>query len=149
MRTKRIPLDLARINEENIKVVTRDGRSARIICASLKGAQNRIAAAVDNGSGENVFTYYSNGRFYESGESGADLMLEIPVKSRRMTYRELAWWLKDHPEEHREVRCGDWENNVIAGYYSYTAHKENSEVLDGINIRSNGGEWHEPLICEE
>lgn len=149
MGTKRIPFDLARINEENIKVVTRDGRNARIICTDLKGVQDRIAAAISNGVGENVYTYYSNGVFSESGESCIDLLLEVLAKPRRMTNRELAWWLRDHPEEHREARCSDWDGSTITGYYDYTTSVENSEVPGGVCIRSNGSEWHEPLIYEE
>lgn len=33
---KTIPFDVNRINEEGVKVVTRDGRSVRILCADLK-----------------------------------------------------------------------------------------------------------------
>lgn len=151
METKRIPFDINRINEENVKVVTRDGRNARIICTDLKGVQDRIAAAVYNGvnSSENVFTYYSNGGFYESGESGADLMLEIPAKPRRMTNRELSWWLIDHPEEYREWKYNIQSASLICHTYEYLETDMDKECSEDILIRRNGGEWEKPLMLIE
>lgn len=148
METKRIPFDINRINEENVKVVTRDGRNARIICTDLEGVQDRIAAAVYNhvNSSEYIFTYFSNGGFYESGESGVDLMLEIPAKPRRMTNRELSWWLIDHPEEYREWKYNIQSASLICHTYAYLETDMDKECSEAILIRRNGGAWEEPLI---
>lgn len=61
---------------------------------------------------------------------------------RCMTNQELAWWLRDHPEEHRECKnkCG----SIVSHDYIYSVENEN-EPCDDIVIRSNGGEWREPL----
>lgn len=148
MRTKRIPFDLARINEDNIKVVTRDGRSVRILCTDLKGPQKIAAATTNDMNQEYVLEYYANGWLYRNIESGADLFLEVLAKPRRMTNRELAWWLRDHPEEHREVRHNEWDSSSVSGYHDYSLAIEDSEANGCVRIRSNGGEWHEPLIEE-
>lgn len=62
---------------------------------------------------------------------------------RRMTKRELSWWLRDHPEEHRE-----WKNREAGFVYSTLSYqdKDENEPCGDIVIRSNGGEWHEPLV---
>lgn len=147
MGTKRIPFDFARINEDNIKVVTRDGRNARILCTDLKG-DKKIAAAVTSASGEYEYIceYYTGGRYYKKDESDADLFLEVLVKPRRMTNRELAWWLRDKPEEHREWKYNG-SSSVNCGY-NYLDDHANDECED-VLIRRNGGKWHEPLIEEE
>lgn len=150
METKKIPFDLARINEDNVKVVTRDGRNPRILCTDLKGDRKIAAALINDRNNEYVLEYYANGKLYANdNESDADLFFEAPVKQRRMTHRELAWWLRDHPEEYREVRHNEWDSSSVSGYHDYSLAIENSEVPGCVRIRSNGGEWHEPLIEEE
>ena len=65
-------------------------------------------------------------------------------KSRRMTYRELSWWLSDKP--HREYRYKD--NDFVFRILDYKESKQKEEVTDRFLIRENGGEWEEPLIEE-
>ena len=151
METKRIPFDILRVYEEGVKVVTRDGLSARILCTDLLKRDKEIVAAITGKKIEKyeyINEYYVNGRYNEDEETTEDLMLEIPVKYRRMTSRELAWWLRDHPEEHREVLvwCDDLNRSLITGVFRYSASVENLEVPDSVSVRSNGGEWHKPLI---
>ena len=46
------------------KVVTRDGRNARIVCADKKGANSIVAVVTKyDGVTEEVFTYTKNGEF--------------------------------------------------------------------------------------
>ena len=68
------------------------------------------------------------------------------VKTRRMTHRELAWWLRDKPEEHRELKMSV-DDPIIDSLYYYD-NETNVTVNKDIIIRRNGGEWEEPLIEE-
>ena len=62
--------------------------------------------------------------------------------TRRMTYRELSWWLSGKP--HREYRYKN--NDFVFRTLDYKETKQNEEVADRFLIRENGGEWKEPLI---
>ena len=70
--------------------------------------------------------------------------LEEP-KTRRMTNKELARWIRENPT--REWR---YMNGVtVYGYYGYEEKCENEEVPNNILIREDGGEWREPLVEAE
>ena len=69
------------------------------------------------------------------------------VKTRRMTNQELSWWLREHPEEHREMTYSD-EDNYVSSDITYLKSEANIQVYEKIVIRKNGGEWEEPLIEE-
>lgn len=80
METKyvRIPFDIEiakkiTSGEVDGKVVTRDGRSVRIICWDRKGV-NPIVALIEQQNGEEVSYYPKNG----SWETDEDIMLEVP-----------------------------------------------------------------------
>lgn len=62
-----------------------------------------------------------------------------------MTNRELSWWLHEHPEEHREYMFKD---NWISSHFNYNVRNAEEEVSCFILIRSNGGEWEDPLFNE-
>ena len=66
---------------------------------------------------------------------------EIP-KQRRMTNKELSWWLSEKP--HRELKMGDY----IYHDYDYKENKQDAEVTDFYLIRENDSEWREPLVEE-
>ena len=67
--------------------------------------------------------------------------LEEP-KTRRMTNKELARWIRENPT--REWR---YMNGVtVYGYYGYEEKCENEEVLNNILIREDDGGWREPLV---
>ena len=68
------------------------------------------------------------------------------VKTRRMTIKELAWWLRDHPEEHREFKYKDTQK--VDSHGSYNECDQNEECNQNIVVRRNGGEWMEPLTDE-
>lgn len=61
-------------------------------------------------------------------------------KTRRMTNKELSWWLSEKP--HRELKIGTY----IYHDYDYKEREQDAEVTDFVLIRENGGEWHEPLV---
>ena len=61
------------------KVVTRDGRTVRIICTDAKGEEPIIALVYNNNTDEeNVYTYNRDGRFYKN-DSSLDLFF-APIK---------------------------------------------------------------------
>ena len=61
-------------------------------------------------------------------------------KTRRMTNKELSWWLSEKP--HRELKMGDY----IYHDYDYKENEQDDEVTDFYLIRENDGEWREPLV---
>lgn len=62
-------------------------------------------------------------------------------KQRRMTNKELAWWLSEKP--HRERK---FAGTNVYSYYVYVENEQDEEVPEDIRIRENGGEWREPLV---
>ena len=61
------------------KVITRDGRNARIICTDAKGNFPIIALVEINNGAETVIRLKENGRFYNDTENSSDLFF-APVK---------------------------------------------------------------------
>ena len=61
-------------------------------------------------------------------------------KQRRMTNKELSWWLSEKP--HRELKMGDY---IYHDYY-YKEREQDAEVTDFVLIREDDGKWQEPLI---
>ena len=69
--------------------------------------------------------------------------LEEP-KTRRMTHKELAHWLREKP-----TREWKYMNGVtVYGYYGYEEKCENEEVPNNILIREDDSGWREPLVEE-
>ena len=56
------------------KVVTRDGRRARIICTDMKSTTYPVVALIEDGSGyEQLFTFSKNGEYAVNESSRSDL----------------------------------------------------------------------------
>ena len=56
------------------KVVTRDGRNARIICTDMKSTTYPVVALIENGSGyEQLYTFSKNGEYAVNESSRSDL----------------------------------------------------------------------------
>lgn len=64
-------------------------------------------------------------------------------KQRRMTNKELSWWLSEKP--HRELKMGAY----IYPDYDYVENEQDAEVTDLVLIREDDGEWREPLVGVE
>ena len=80
----------------------------------------------------------------DNDESDFDLYkhcaeIEEP-KTRRMTNKELAWWLSEKP--HRELKIRDY----IYHDYDYKENEQDAEVTDFLLIREDNSEWREPLV---
>lgn len=144
MKTRRVRFDLDKA-KKGAKIITRDKRPVRILDYNLKSIDTPIVAAVMGDTYEHAVCYKINGKHECRDLYEYDLFIEEEVKTRRMTNQELAWWLRDSPEEHRECSmlnedCGVFDRHI---YYDEDANKP---VKDGIIIRKNGGEWEEPLV---
>ena len=62
------------LKDPNKKVVTRDGRNARIICTDRKGTEYSVVALCTMSSGsEDCYFYFPSGRMYLSADSCLDL----------------------------------------------------------------------------
>lgn len=76
----------------------------------------------------------------------SDYRIKPTPKTRRMTDQELADWLRDCPEEHREYRA-KYSSSI---WWEYAYDEGNGNVPCGdVFIRRNHGEWEEPLVEEE
>ena len=67
------------LENPNRKVVTRDGRSARIICTNAKGNFTIIALVETYNGNETVLRLKENGHFYNDTENSSDLFF-APIK---------------------------------------------------------------------
>lgn len=65
-------------------------------------------------------------------------------KTRRMTHKELAHWLRKKPT--REFRYSS--SRSVYSTHTYDDDEEEAEVPEYILIRENNGEWREPLVEE-
>ena len=82
----------------NRKVITRDGRSVRILCTDRKGTEYLVIAlcTMSNGS-EDCYFYFPNGRMYLSADSCMDLFF-APEKKEG--------WLNLYKDENGRVAIG-------------------------------------------
>ena len=63
-------------------------------------------------------------------------------KTRRMTNKELARWLREKPTREWKYKDGI----SVYCYYGYEEKRENEEVPDNFLIREDGSEWRKPLV---
>ena len=61
-------------------------------------------------------------------------------KQRRMTNKELSWWISEKP--HRELKMSGY----ICHNYDYKENEQDAEVTDLILIREDDSDWKEPLV---
>lgn len=61
------------LKNPNRKIVTRGGKSVRIVCANIKGWDKKIIALLDLEGKEEVYIYFPNGRYLDSRETNRDL----------------------------------------------------------------------------
>ena len=66
-------------------------------------------------------------------------------KQRRMTNKELAHWLREHPSReykyHSRCSC-----RYVYSYHTYDEINGDKEINKDIVVREDYGEWKEPLI---
>ena len=93
------------------------------------------------GRKQNVITLYTDESCTYAYAHCAELE---ESKTRRMTNRELAWWLSEKPHRERKFARASY----IYTYYVYRESEQDEEVPDDILIREDVGEWREPLVEE-
>ena len=70
------------LKDPNKKVVTRDGRNARIVCTDRKGTEYSVVALCTMSSGsEDCYFYFPSGRMYLSADSCLDLFFAPEKRS--------------------------------------------------------------------
>lgn len=92
METKyvKVPFDLElskKITNGEVegRIITRDGRIARVVCYDVIGNQYKICALVNNGKAEDSEIFTEKGLLYDNQTDDLDLMLEIP---EYMTFKD-------------------------------------------------------------
>lgn len=78
-----IPFDLERAKRitnksEDAKIVTRDGRKARIVCFDVKNEDSILALIKSKFGTEIIGLYQSTGQYYAKEQHDNDLMLSVP-----------------------------------------------------------------------
>lgn len=61
------------LENPNRKIITKDGKSVRILCANREGWEKKIIALVNIKGKEAVYIYFPNGRYLDSRETTLDL----------------------------------------------------------------------------
>lgn len=87
--TKLLPFDLEAA-KAGAKVVTRDGRPARVVCFDKISQEEGLSlvALISNEDYEYMISLYKNGRVFRASEESEDLfMAPTPVKRWRVIYR--------------------------------------------------------------
>ena len=135
METKyvRVPFDLElakkiKNGEVEGRVVTRDGRSVRILCFDRKGKSPIITLVLVDGNEEGFHPYMLDGRLNLEKEDRFDLMLEIP---EYMTYKDGDVLISSdgNPFIYKNI-----SNGYISAYYGIT--DVGNEVFDSRNFTS-------------
>ena len=99
----------------------------------------KVAYVLNNGRTYRVLSIVDEDSAFETFKHCAEI--EEP-KTRRMTNKELARWIREKP-----TREWKYKNGVtVCSYYSYEEKCENEEVPNNILIREDDGEWREPLV---
>ena len=99
----------------------------------------KVAYVLNNGRTYRVLSIVDEDSAFETFKHCAEI--EEP-KTRRMTKKELSWWLSEKPRRERKFT----RTSYIYTYYVYCENEQDEEVPDDFLIRENGGEWKEPLV---
>lgn len=68
-------------------------------------------------------------------------------KSRRMSNKELARWLREHPSREYKYRSRcNYASCSVYSYHTYAETLEDEEINKDIVVREDYGEWKEPLV---
>lgn len=89
----------------------------------------------------NVITIDNDDSGYEVYRHCAEI-----AKTRRMTNKEFARWLRENPTREYKYYAVDGSNSFIHYSYSYIENRDDDEISGDILIRENDGEWREPII---
>lgn len=131
------------ISNEETPVETRDGCPVEIYTTNRSGEYS-VVGGIKNFTVKFWRSDGTSNEDYTYDELSTDLFFSPKKATRRMTWQELSWWLREKPEEeHREYKR---KNCLSVNHYiEYQEHRANEECDPEIVIRSNGGEWEEPI----
>ena len=82
------------LKNPNRRIITKDGKSVRILCANREGWEKKIIALVNIKGKEEVYIYFPNGRYLDSRETTLDLFFLMEDEEKTdtsMTTAETAW----------------------------------------------------------
>ena len=105
----------------------------------------KVAYVLNNGRTYRVLSIVDEDSAFETFKHCAEI--EEP-KTRRMTNKELSWWLSEKPHRERKSTkaCKATRATYIFTYYTYKENEQDEEVPNNILIREDDGEWREPLV---
>lgn len=104
-------------------------KKREVIYVSEYDIKYPVIVLSDNGEGTNVYMHCA----------------EI-TKTRRMTNKEFARWLRENPTREYKYYAADGSNSFIHYFYSYIENCDDDEISGDILIRENDGELREPLV---
>ena len=142
MKDERKPFNVADfVSNKKTPVETRDGRD--VLIGNIHRIINDFCVC-GNIIGDKPNAWLKDGHCYKDRNDDADLFFS---RTRPMTNKELAWWLMEKPEEHREwKKIFDGKTATVHSKYVYLENDQDKECDDEILIRSNGGEWRFPEV---
>lgn len=89
--------NLEKYNTGNYDVVTRDGRSVRIICTDAKRKSPIVAlisSCIDKETIESVYSYTTNGKFFRDEISSQDILLK--KKKWKPEYGDIYYYINEN-----------------------------------------------------
>lgn len=146
---KKLPFNLYEAktpdNPNGLEVVTTANEPVTIVSTDYRGDQKDypILGIVHLKNRDLPTAFNIQGKTYDGYIFEGSIYLKEPIERRRMTNQELSKWLREKPEEFREITN---KHNLIGSIHSYFEEYKNWVVAPDIMIRSNYGEWKEPLI---
>ena len=97
----------------------------------------KVAYVLNNGRTYRVLSIVDEDSAFETFKHCAEI-----EKQRRMTNKELSWWLSEKPHRERKFTRVPY----IYTYYTYNENEQDEEVPEDMRIREDDGEWQEPLV---
>lgn len=145
---KLMPFNIEKAKSGAEVVTKKENLRVEILKYDLNAIKPILAIVTYKDGGQAYFSYYANGWYLKNDTHRLDLLIkeEVKVNYRRMTEQELSWWLRDCPKEHREYKFESRFVNLAKSTFEYQEENTNVEVDESVVIRSNGGEWKEPLV---
>ena len=137
------------VSNEKTPVETRCGYKVTIYNTNRDHKYYKVGGEIHTKREDAINTWASNGKYQkDKPKDDFDLFFSPKKTVRRMTNQELSWWLMEHKEEHREWKR-EFGTMTVSSTYTYFEDEAAEECDNAILIRSNGGEWREPLIENE
>lgn len=123
-------------NPEGLEVYTKNYLSVEILKTDRSSTLYPLIVLMNNAK---VLTATQTGETKTGNETLC--LKEVLPSTRRMTWKELAKWLREKPEEFREAQI---KGNISCGIV-YKESSENEEVDKSVMVRTINSSWREPL----